>query len=140
MRATRISEFLNDASNIQTPRDILAVHQALKERFPTRKWPVAEGSERRLFQELDVVLEMMSGGKATDLLEKYILSGGRQGGSVRMVQRSEMHKQILQLRQTENVVKSNIKKIRSLVWLSKRVYSKAWEDRVWLLGKLSKCS
>jgi hypothetical protein len=111
VRATRISEFLNDASNIQTPRDILAVHQALKERFPTRKWPVAEGSERRLFQELVVVLDMMSGGKATDLLEKYILSGGRQGGSERMVQRSEMHKQILQLRQTENVVKRNIKKV-----------------------------
>ena len=85
---------------------------ALKERFPTRVWPVNQDDERRVFQALDLFLDVLSGGNSGDLLERYLDSGSTaKGRSSGCAQRGETYKHLSQTLNYQPVYLKNAKSI-----------------------------
>ena len=71
--------------------DLIPILTMMKNKLgPRRRWPLGEAKEKRMFQALDVFLDLNSSGHSSDLLVRYLQSGrAGSGGSASLVTRRE---------------------------------------------------
>ena len=89
LRAIEMMDSFGD--EIKGWNDLIPILTMMKNKLgPRRMWPLGEAKEKRMFQALDVFLDLNSSGHSSDLLLRYLHSGRTgPGGSASLVTRRE---------------------------------------------------